>query len=215
MRLEAALRGDLEAFMGAEVKAAEKAVVTGVKQATDGLKAEMRAQVAGAGLGRRLANSWRGRVYENRRLDAAGRVWTKAPVIMRAFEKGTTIRSKASFWLAIPTTAAPRRGVGGKRISPSTFPEHRFGPLRFVYRGSGRPSLLVVDSLRARRGKHGGFAKAGKRAARTGEGLATVVMFILVPQVRLRKRLDVAGAGARWQRRLPRLIADSWRDSRD
>jgi hypothetical protein len=102
---------------------------------------------------------------------------------MRAFDEGVTIKSKKGLWLAIPTPAAPRRGIGGKRISPSTFPEHRFGQLRFVYRGSGKPSLLVVDGLRARGGKRGGFSKAGKRAQATGRGLTTVVMFIMVPQV--------------------------------
>ncbi len=215
MRLEAALQGDLEKNMKAELKAAGSAVVAGTQRAADGLKQEMRAQVTSAGLGRRLANAWRGRIYENKKLDAAGRVWTKAPTIMRAFDEGVTIKSQKGFWLAIPMPAAPRRGIGGKRISPSTFPEHRFGRLRFVYRGSGKPSLLVVDGLRARSGKRGGFSKAGKRAQATGRGRTTVVMFIMVPQVRLRKRLDFIGAGRHWQRRLPRLIANAWQDSKD
>ena len=215
MRLEAAIQGDLEGQMKAEMKAAGHAVVAGTRRAGDGLKQEMRTQVASAGLGRRLANSWRGKTYENKKLDAAGRVWTRAPTIMRAFDEGVTIKSKKGLWLAIPTPSAPRRGVGGKRISPSTFPEHRFGPLRFVYRGSGKPSLLVVDGLRARGGKSGGFSRAGKRARATGQGLTTVVMFIMVPQVRLRKRLDFTGAGRRWQQRLPQLIANAWQDTSD
>jgi hypothetical protein len=37
-------------------------------------------------------------------------------------------------WLAIPTENAPRKGVGGKRISPSTFPEQCLGRLRLVAR---------------------------------------------------------------------------------
>jgi hypothetical protein len=213
MRLEAAIQGNLERHMKVEVKAAGSAVVAGTRRAADGLKHEMRTQVASAGLGRRLANAWRGKIYENKKLNAAGRVWTKAPTIMRAFDEGVTIKSKKGLWLAVPTPSAPRRGVGGKRISPSTFPEHRFGRLRFVYRGSGKPSLLVVDGLRARGGKRGGFARAGKRAQATGRGLTTVVMFIMVPQVRLRKRLDFTGAGRRWQQRLPRLIANAWQDS--
>jgi hypothetical protein len=210
MRLEAAIQGNLERHMKVEVKAAGSAVVAGTRRAADGLKQEMRTQVASAGLGRRLANSWRGKIYENKKLNAAGRVWTKAPTIMRAFDEGVTIKSKKGLWLAIPTPSAPRRGVGGKRISPSTFPEHRFGRLRFVYRGSGKPSLLVVDGLRARGGKRGGFSRAGKRARATGRGLTTVVMFIMVRQVRLRKRLDFTGAGRHWQQRLPRLIANAW-----
>jgi hypothetical protein len=36
--------------------------------------------------------------------------------------------------------------------------------------------------------------------------LATVVMFLLVPQVKLRKRLDVARVAERWSAQLPALI---------
>jgi hypothetical protein len=38
-------------------------------------------------------------------------------------------------------------------------------------------------------------------------------MFIMVPQVRLHKRLDFTSAGRRWQQRLPRLIANAWQDT--
>ncbi len=214
MRLKAAIEGSLETYMKAEMKAAEKAVLSGVKRASEGLKLEMRRQVTGAGLGRRLANTWRGRVYGNKGIDSAGLVYTRAPVIMRAHDEGMVVRGRDGLWLAIPTENAPKRGVGRKRISPSTFPEYRYGPLRFVYRGSGKPSLLVVDNVRAshsrKTGALRGFRKASKTSRRTGRGLATVVMFIMVSQVRLRKRLDFAGAAARWQNKLSRLIAKAW-----
>ncbi|WP_353799190.1 DUF6441 family protein, partial [Thalassospira sp.] len=100
-----------------------------------------------AGLGTRLARTWRSRAYPNKGYDAASLVWSKAPQIVRTFDRGTVIKSKSGFWLAIPTASAPKRGVGGKRITPSNFPEYRFGPLRFVYR-RGQPSLLVVDGVR-------------------------------------------------------------------
>ena len=119
------------------------------------------------------------------------------------------IRSRRGRFLAIPTENAPRKGTDGRRISPSTFPEHRFGPLRFVPRQSG-PSLLVVDGLRAsvsrKTGELRGFRRATDRARRSGQGLATVVMFRLVPQVKLGKRLDVARAAERWSGQLPALI---------
>jgi len=117
-------------------------------------------------------------------LDAASLVHTKAPQIIRAFDEGALIRSKIGLWLAIPTPNAPRRGVGGKRIDPSNFPEHRFGPLRFVYRRSS-PSLLVAEDLRAsvsrKTGELRGLRRASERAQRTGRGVATVVMFLMVP----------------------------------
>ncbi len=79
------------------------------------------------------------------------------------------IRSRRGRFLAIPTENAPRKGTDGRRISPSTFPEHRFGPLRFVPRPNG-PSLLVVDGLRAsfsrKTGELRGFRRATDRARR-------------------------------------------------
>ena len=124
------------------------------------------------------------------------------------------IRSRRGRFLAIPTENAPRKGTDGRRISPSTFPEHRFGPLRFVPRPSG-PSLLVVDGLRAsfsrKTGQLRGFRRATDRARRSGQGLTTVVMFLLVPQVKLPKRLDVARAAERWSAQLPALIEQQLR----
>jgi len=209
MKLGAAIVGSVKADLEAEVRRIERAVPVGVKEAGAGLKGELRKQVVGAGLGTRLARTWRDRHYPNRGHDAASLVWSKAPRIIRTFDEGTVIRSKDGFWLAIPTPSAPKRGVGGKRISPSNFPEHRFGPLRFVYRQRG-PSLLVVDGVRVnagtgrvgRRAKGGAYTKTGRLKA----GMATVVMFILVPQVKMPKRLDVKRAAERWAGRLPKLI---------
>lgn len=210
-RLSAAIQGNLELAMRSEAQGQTEAVTAGVREATEGLRSSLRAQVMNAGLGERVARAWRQRIFTNEGFDAAGIVWSNASRIIRANE-GVTIRARDSDWLAIPTESAPRRGVGGRRISPSTFPEHRFGRLRFVYR-QGAPPLLVVDELRAsfRRGtgEFRGFRRAGKRARERGE-TTTVVMFVLVPQVSLPRRLDVDGEVARWGDRLPALIAENW-----
>jgi Family of unknown function (DUF6441) len=150
----------------------------------------------------RLAD--RGRAIHYRSL-----VYTRAPQIIRAFDEGAVIRSRRGRFLAIPTENAPSKKTDGKRISPRTFPEHRFGLLRFVPRSSG-PSLLVVDRLGAsysrQTGQLRGFRRATDRARRSGQGLTTVVMFLLVPQVKLSKRLDVARAAEHWSAQLPALI---------
>jgi hypothetical protein len=209
MRMTAALSGDLRRLLAEEVRSAESAVTAGVRRAGEGLKGELRQQVTGAGLGGRLANAWRDRHYPNGKVDAASLVWTKAPQIIRAFAEGVTIRSRRGRWLAIPTENAPRRGTDGKRISPSTFPEHRLGRLRLVAR-PGKVPLLVVDGLRQSTGRRGGFRRASARALRSGQGVVTVVMFVLVPQVTLRRRLDVQGAARRWHAHLPRLVIEAW-----
>jgi hypothetical protein len=214
MKLVATVARSLHADMQAELRDIERAVASGTREAGRGLKTELRRQVASAGLGQRLANSWRDKHYPNQKLDAASLIYTKAPQIIRAFDQGAVIRSRRGRFLAIPTQNAPRSGTDGKRISPSTFPEHRFGPLRFVPRQSG-PSLLVVDGLRASFSRKTrqlrGFRRATDRARRSGQGLATVVMFVLVPQVKLPKRLDVARAAERWSGQLPALIEQQLR----
>jgi Family of unknown function (DUF6441) len=214
MKLTATIIRSVQADLEAELRDIERAVTSGTREAGRGLKTELRRQVTSAGLGQRLANSWGDRHYPNRKLDAASVVYTKAPQIIRAFDEGAVVRSKRGRFLAIPTENAPRKGTDGRRIKPSTFPEHRFGPLRFVPRSSG-PSLLVVDGLRAsfsrKSGELRGFRRATDRARRSGHGLTTVVMFLLVPQVKLRRRLDVARVAERWSAQLPALIEQQLR----
>jgi hypothetical protein len=214
MKLAASIARSLQADMQAELRDLERAAAAGTREGGRGLKTELRRQVTSAGLGQRLGNSWRDKHYDNRGIDAASLVYSKAPQIIRAFDEGAVIRSRRGRFLAIPTENAPRKGADGKRISPSTFPEHRFGSLRFVPRPSG-PSLLVVDGVRAsvsrKTGELRGFRRASDRARQSGTGLTTVVMFLLVPQVKLRKRLNVARAAERWSAQLPALIEQQLR----
>lgn len=215
MRLDAAIKGDLNKFMKEQQAAAEAAVTGGISDITTHIKDDLRGQVTNAGLGSKLAKSWQAKVYPKgkKSLDAAGWIFSKAPKIIRAFNDGAVIRSKEGLFLAIPTDAAPKRGIGGKRINPSNFPEHALGRLRFVYR-SRAVSLLVVDGLKAGGGKRGGFRKASESATRTGRGLATVVMFILIPQVKLKKRLDYKAAVNLWQPQLGQAILNNWPEVR-
>jgi hypothetical protein len=214
VRLQASIEGDLKRFLAEELKAGEEAVTAGVREATDGLKQELRRQIAGAGLGQRLANTWRSEVYPKsaRSIRAAGLVFSKAPNIVRVYEEGAVIRSKQGFFLAIPTPAAGRFGDGRRKMTPGLWERMHGARLRFVYRRRG-PSLLVAENQRARTGRRGGFAKASERALRTGRGLVTVPMFLLVPQVTLRKRLDVAGATEKWFALLPQLVVRNWRET--
>ena len=217
MRLKAAIDGDLKQYMKEEYQTAEHAVTLGIREATTGLKMAMRRQVHSSGLGGRMANTWRGDIYPRGKnsIRAAGLVYTKASKIMAGFDEGTVIKSKDGWWLAIPTPNAPKRGMGGKRINPSNFPEHRYGKLRFVYRRNG-PSLLVVENLQAsysrKTGDMRGFRKASQRNLKTGRNLSTAVMFWLVPQVKLPKLIRFDEEAKRWYDKLPRLILKNWPD---
>lgn len=82
---------------------------------------------------------------------------------------------------------------------------------RFVYR-RGSASLLVADNVRlTARGRATG--NIGRRQGATFSrfaGRTTVPLFLLVPQVTVRKRLDVDGAAQKWLRALPQLALGAW-----
>jgi hypothetical protein len=204
MKLGLDITPDLVAVMGAEIKAGEKAVSVAMREAGTDLKSAWRGQIIQAGLGRRLANSIRSQTYPKagESLKAAALVWSKAPVIVGAHDTGPLIRSKDGFWLAIPTAAAGK-GLKGGRITPGEWERRRGLRLRFVYRRRG-PSLLVADGRLNSRGL--GVASRSK----TGRGKATVPIFLLVPQVKLAKRLDLARDAERAQAAVPGLIVANW-----
>jgi hypothetical protein len=204
MKLELQIAGDIAAAMAAEVSAGERAVTSAIREASTNLKTAWRGQITQAGLGRRLANSIRSQSYpkSGESLRAAALVWSKAPVIVGAHDTGPLIRSKNGFWLAIPTAAAGK-GLKGGRITPGEWERRRGMRLRFIYRRRG-PSLLVADGRLNSRGL--GVASRSK----SGRGKATVPIFLLVPQVKLANRLDLARDAGRAQAAVPGLIVASW-----
>ena len=215
MQLSFAIKGQLSEYLKENLREAKKAVTTGVSLAGDGLKKEMRTQIAKANLGKRLSNSWRCNIYPKKKdsLNAAANVYTGAHRILMNFEQGSVIRGKTGLWLAIPTPNVHR--YKGKRSPTPAEVERALGvTLRFVYR-VGAPSLLVLDNRRAsynrKTGQLRGFNKASASALRTGKGLATVVMFWLVPQVKMPKKLDFKGASLHWYEQIPRLITENWK----
>ena len=204
MKLGLNISPDLVAVMAAEIKAGEKAVSAAMREVGTNLKTAWRGQITQAGLGRRLANSIRSQTYPKvgDSLNAAALVWSKAPVIIGAHDAGSLIRSKDGFWLAIPTVAAGKGRKGG-RITPEEWERRRGLRLRFVYRRRG-PSLLVADGRLNSRGL--GVASRSK----TGRGKATVPIFLLVPQVKLAKRLDLTRDADRVQAGVPGLVVAKW-----
>ncbi|MCK6500485.1 MAG: DUF6441 family protein [Nitrospira sp.] len=210
MKFTAKIIGSLRRDMEKEFTTLTGAIKAGTKEAAEGLKNTLRGQITSAGMGTKLANAWRSKVYENKGYDSAGLVYTRAPCIVEAFDKGVLIKPKAGgVWLAVPTVTAPKRGTDGKRITPLNFPEAKLGKLEFVYRENG-PSFLVVHNVRAsysrKTGQLRGFRKASDTALRTGKGLTTAIMFLLIRQVKLEKRLDVESAAKVWIEKMPNFI---------
>lgn len=189
MRLDIAFQGKLSEYLENEYKKGADAVTKGITHATDGLKNAMRSQVKSSGLSNRLANTWRGNVYPKgkKSISAAGVVYSKVPKIMAGFEYQTVIRGKDGFWLAIPTPAIPKK-IGGKKTTPALYEKIKGIRLRYIYRPN-QASLFVHEQKRK-----------------------TIIAFWLVPQVKMPKLIRFESEGEKWQKRLPTLILQNWRD---
>ncbi|SIR08541.1 hypothetical protein SAMN05421641_12418 [Paracoccus thiocyanatus] len=195
---------DIAALMAEEVRAGERAVQFAIKDAGEALKSAWRAQVVGAGMGQRLARTIRSETWPKHKhsMNAASMVWTRAPVLIDAHDSGPLIRGKNGLWLAIPTEAAGK-ARSGKRPTPDEWRAKTGLKLIFVHRRAG-PSLLIAE---ARLTKHG---RAVPSRSKTGRGLTSVPIFLLVPQVRLRKRLDLERPARAALNALPGAIVSRW-----
>ena len=193
MFFKAAIDGSLTAILKAQTEGVKKIVTDTVVEAATKLKEDLRSQVRAGGLGEKLAKSFQQIRFPKTgtSLEAAGVVYSKANKIHAAFIDGVTIKSKKGLFLAIPTSACPKQ-IAGKRASPALF-ERYIGKLRLVYRPNA-PSLLVAENQRAKGGQRGGYKRATEKQLASGRGLATVVMFILVRQVTLKKRINLEAA---------------------
>lgn len=202
MRIGAAITGDLRKMMDAEIKVIGDAAWKSVTESTAGLLHDLREGVRSSGMGGRLANTWRGNIYPNAGpMDTAGFVYSKAPLIIDAHDRGLVIRAKVGKYMAIPTDSAPKKGTDGKRVTPKTMPSS-YGELRFVPR-PGKNPILVADNVRVsgkwnvRGGTQVSRAKGRARVRQSRSGVSAV-MFVLVPRVKLKKKLDIKASADKW-----------------
>lgn len=206
MRLIAAI-GDLRKQMQRATAAGEAAVRYGVAEATESLKMRLRYQTRAAGLGGRLAQTWRSNVKpKGPSFNSDGMVWSKVPHIMRSHAQNTVIRSKrANGYMAIPTPAAGK-GARGARITPAQWERRNGVKLIFVDRPGKNPVLIADRVVGFRKSGAARISKAKKPRKASAE-----VIFTLVPVVKLNKRMDIEGAANAEIRLLPGYIANRWR----
>lgn len=196
LQLRAALLGNFEKEEKAALTRVERAVQAALFEFSDDLKNMWRQDVASSGLknAQRLTKTIRTRNYKNQGLNPATQVFSTFPIIQRAFEAETVVKSKSGLYLPVPNPdvwpsgriSRPSRN-GAQRTNTIALAEQRFGPLQFIYR-AGKASLLVAQ-VRGSASRPGTFRKASATAMRTGNGLTTIVVFFLVKQVRLPRML--------------------------
>lgn len=191
MRLQVSIEQNaLAGFAVAEEKSL--ASVSSKTIRSSGTKLRARLQLdAQSSLGPKIANAWRMKQYPEGQesAKAAALIYTKAPNIIDAFDKGSLIRpTRGGRYLAIPTPNARR--VRGEKVNPRSF-EAAGIKLQFIPARRGKPALLVNrDDFASRRGGGVSFRNTTKTGKRRGRSQFTV-FFILIPQVKLQKLFDL------------------------
>lgn len=207
MRIVTKIEGNLKLDMETEVRIGKMAALGAVTGVAAAIKMDWRAQIAAAGLGRRLGNSVRSETYPKNigSLNAAGLVWSNAKKIVGAFENGVEITAKNSRFLAFPLPSSGLKQLG-KRITPDEW-ERRKGRRLKLVRTSRGGFLLIDDGTPIR-----GPSTFGRGGPKRGWKTRSVPIFVLTPRVRLQKRLNLyAGADRLAQSMGARLVA-GWRD---
>ncbi len=200
----AAIMRDLEGDLASAATGAMREAMPHARQ-------ELREQVTGAGLGTRLANTWRGEVYPGSRksINPSGYIWSNAPDIVDAFDRGAQITPKGGKrFLAIPTERVPRspgqgRRTSTKRMTPAEL-EKSLGQKLFYRPGKAGRLLAFINAV-ASSGRSG-YRRASAARLKQGRQLKPILMFVLVPSVRLPKLLNMEAVAARWAGDYERLF---------
>lgn len=183
MKIIAKAARDIQRAMEKEVKLLNRGIQAGTKETGEALKFSLRKQIRNAGMSRRFSNTWRSRHFKNDGFNPAALVYSKAPKIVRSFDKGLVITVDKREWLAIPTKFTPKK-LGKFRATPARLMKESKIKFRFVKTGSDTAVLI------------------GKSARRK----KPVVMFVLVKRVKMPKKFDVEGAAERWAGKMPEII---------
>jgi hypothetical protein len=126
-----------------------RGAMRGAKRFDARAKLEYRQDVRRAGLGDRLANTWRTQVYPTRgeSWHPTVHVWSNAPMLAAAHADGGTIVPRAGKFLAIPTENVARKG--GRRRTPLDI-ESEFNQ-DLIIKPPRRPNvfLALVRAVRA------------------------------------------------------------------
>lgn len=183
-----------------------------------GFKADLREDVIAAGMGQKLANTWRSGVYPDagqHTLEPSGMVFVQsgkartgsAPKIIDFYAAARVISPVIGEALAIPTKNCPKSGRGGKRFMTPVEVEARFNaeliakPLKSGHLGLFINVIPGVSTLR------GGYRPVtGKRVA-AGRKARLVLMFVLVRDVKGKKRLNHPAIAVRWMNQFAAIHA--------
>lgn len=220
---------------------AARAVRAAMEGVAAGVKTELRQAIIAGGLGNRLPNAVGVAVYPpggKPSLGAAVTVFGKgdnAQMLLDVFSNGAIIRARNAKYLLVPTKEGRATGLlnalrlerqpdGSTRIK-----RRRLTDIDFLRRTLGHGARQVIDIVppgkmnpkvgfviargvvRQRRAGGIGYRPATKRRVAQGRAVVDVVLALLLPEVRLRKRFDAQAILERWTKRVPELIERAMR----
>lgn len=203
--IRASIDGDWAAMMADVDKDIATAATDAAQEVAAGLKNDLRETTQKAGLGGRLANTWRSAVYPKGRasIDAAAFVYSKAPDIIDSFDRGAVIVPvNGSRMLAIPTKNVPRKGRG-RRMTPQDVEDAFNQDLKFTRTKDGK-IVAYVEVIKSKSGK--GWRQATKGRLRQGRVVQPVIMFILIPSARMPKHFDLDATGTYWGQQMQAIF---------
>lgn len=237
MRLGAALRGDLRKILYEERKAAARAIRLGMRETGTGLRNGHNADAKRAGL-KKIAK-WRMKVFSGKSgpWAMAVMVYPQGGERLRnalwAHAHGAVIKPQSGRFLAIPTGFNKPRGFRKAGGGPLVSTEEMARMKNWTYVVPGKNGSLVwflkVTSAQEKTGRGsvrtrafaGGMRLAGRGAGDVGSGRGrrvrdilkqgAVPMFVLVPQVRISKKLNMDAITRRWADQLPGNVVKHWK----
>lgn len=191
----------------------EGAVRAAFQRTAEKVRQDGRAEIGRSGLSRRWQNGFRTYVYPrvpNGSLDYTVRGQHRIGYA-NIFERGGRIGGKPLLWIPLPTAPAK---INGRSTTAGAF-VHSIGPLHSINR-PGRPPLLAGYVMRATPGRRVTVAqlRTGQRNTRRRQARAafggrlgirpvSVPLFVGLPAVRIRDRLNISAVYDRARRNLP------------
>lgn len=211
MRVTSKLSGTFEEILDDQTSELSKVLRAGMDRASDIVQADLRSRTRAARLGNGLEKAWRKQLYPRspkKTLHPAALVYSNATFLHRVFIEGAIIQAKNGRYLAIPTKEAELMGFARTDVSRKGGPiaagqlrrasqvskaieelgEHN---IRFIPLSQGR-FLIVYDpksgNIREKRAR----PKVARphRGTRKRPRVKGIPLFFLIPQVRLRSRID-------------------------
>lgn len=188
---EAKLNADLDRWVSGVLRAGTGAVRATTRKLEKALETTTRSTVKG-----RLHRAWKSQAFPAADIPAyapSGTIYVnggkRSQGAMQYWTQPGVNKSKAGYWLAIPTPAAGSRGRD-RHITPGEWERRTGVRLIFVYRGASRPALLVAEGTLAKGGpSFREFTEARRRGGQHPH--VTVPIFVLIPFQRFANRISI------------------------